>query len=220
VANGKPPTAMAMTADPQMSRNVADLSDAELIELVANGEARALEVLYDRYSRVVYSFALRIVGDPQLAEEILQEVFFRVWQQGSGFQSNRGSLITWLLSITHNLAIDEVRKRNRRPQKADSEDPELVLGAMADENTDIEQEVWLSGVRTAIVEALARVPKEQRDVIELAYFRGLTQRELAETLGQPLGTVKTRMRLGLQKLREQLGNSELEMMIRTGVEEA
>jgi RNA polymerase sigma-70 factor, ECF subfamily len=211
---------MAMTADPQMSRNVADLSDAELIELVANGEARALEVLYDRYSRVVYSFALRIVGDPQLAEEILQEVFFRVWQQGSGFQSNRGSLITWLLSITHNLAIDEVRKRNRRPQKADSEDPELVLGAMADENTDIEQEVWLSGVRTAIVEALARVPKEQRDVIELAYFRGLTQREIAETLGQPLGTVKTRMRLGLQKLREQLGNSELEMMIRTGVEEA
>jgi RNA polymerase sigma-70 factor (ECF subfamily) len=211
---------MAMTADPQMSRNVADLSDAELIELVANGEARALEVLYDRYSRVVYSFALRIVGDPQLAEEILQEVFFRVWQQGSGFQSNRGSLITWLLSITHNLAIDEVRKRNRRPQKADSEDPELVLGGMADESTDIEQEVWLSGVRTAIVEALDRVPKEQRVVIELAYFRGLTQREIAETLGQPLGTVKTRMRLGLQKLREQLGNSELEMMIRTGVEEA
>jgi RNA polymerase sigma-70 factor (ECF subfamily) len=211
---------MAMTADPQMSRNVADLSDAELIGLVANGEARALEVLYDRYSRVVYSFALRIVGDPQLAEEILQEVFFRVWQQGSGFQSNRGSLITWLLSITHNLAIDEVRKRNRRPQKADSEDPELVLGAMADESTDIEQEVWLSGVRMAIVEALNRVPKEQRDVIELAYFRGLTQREIAETLGQPLGTVKTRMRLGLQKLREQLGNSELEMMIRTGVEEA
>ena len=211
---------MAMTADPQMSRNVADLSDAELIELVANGEARALEVLYDRYSRVVYSFALRIVGDPQLAEEILQEVFFRVWQQGSGFQSNRGSLITWLLSITHNLAIDEVRKRNRRPQKADSEDPELVLGAMADESTDIEQEVWLTGVRTAIFEALDRVPKEQRDVIELAYFRGLTQREIAETLGQPLGTVKTRMRLGLQKLREQLGNSELEMMIRTGVEEA
>jgi RNA polymerase sigma-70 factor (ECF subfamily) len=211
---------MAMTADPQMSRNVADLSDAELIELVANGEARALEVLYDRYSRVVYSFALRIVGDPQLAEEILQEVFFRVWQQGSGFQSNRGSLITWLLSITHNLAIDEVRKRNRRPQKADSEDPELVLGGMADESTDIEQEVWLLGVRTAIVEALDRVPKEQRVVIELAYFRGLTQREIAETLGQPLGTVKTRMRLGLQKLREQLGNSELEMMIRTGVEEA
>lgn len=203
-----------------MSRNVADFTDAELIELVANGDARALEVLYDRYSRIVYSFALRIVGDPQLAEEILQEVFFRVWQQGSGFQSNRGSLVTWLLSITHNLAIDEVRKRNRRPQKADSEDPELVLSAMADESTDIEQEVWLSGVRTAIVEALNRVPKEQRDVIELAYFRGLTQREIAESLGQPLGTVKTRMRLGLQKLREQLGNSELEMMIRTGVEDA
>jgi RNA polymerase sigma-70 factor (ECF subfamily) len=211
---------MAMSADPQTNSNVADFSDAEVIALIASGETRALEVLYDRYSRVVYSFAVRIVSDPQLAEEVLQEVFFRVWQQGSAFQSSRGSLITWLLSITHNLAIDEVRKRNRRPQKADSEDPELVLGSVADTSADIEEEVWLSGVRSAINTALARLPAEQRDVIELAYFRGMTQREIADVLGQPLGTIKTRMRLGLQKLREQLGDSEHEMIIRPGVEEA
>jgi len=211
---------MAMTADPQTNSNVADLSDAEVIALIASGDTRALEVLYDRYSRVVYSFALRIVSDPQLAEEVLQEVFFRVWQQGSAFRSTRGTLITWLLSITHNLAIDEVRKRNRRPQKAESETPELLLGSVADTSSDIEEEVWLSGVRTAINTALERLPVEQREVIELAYFRGLTQREIAETLAQPLGTVKTRMRLGLQKLREQLGDSEHEMIIRPGVEEA
>ncbi len=211
---------MAMTADSQTKSTIADFSDAEVIALIAERDTRALEVLYARYSRVVYSFSLRIVADPLLAEEILQEVFFRVWQQGAGFQSNRGSLITWLLSITHNLSIDEVRKRNRRPQRADSEDPDLVLGSVADEGANIEEEVWLSGVRGAIASALRQLPREQSDVIELAYFRGLTQREIAEALGQPLGTVKTRMRLGLQKLREQLGDSEHEMIIRPGVNEA
>lgn len=211
---------MAMTANPETKSTMAEFSDAEVIALIAARDSRALEVLYDRYSRVVYSFSLRIVADPQLAEEILQEVFFRVWQQGAGFQSTRGSLITWLLSITHNLSIDEVRKRNRRPKRADSEDPELVLSSVADEGISIEDEVWLSGVRTAISAALRQLPREQADVIELAYFRGLTQREIAETLTQPLGTVKTRMRLGLQKLREQLGNSEHEMIIRPGVDEA
>src|SRR3954447_20343666 len=93
------------------------IGDAELIARVSNGDARALEALYDRYSRVVYSFALRIVGDPQLAEEILQEVFFRVWQQGSGFQSNRGLPNPLFVNNSAHLAIDEVRKRNRRPQK-------------------------------------------------------------------------------------------------------
>jgi RNA polymerase sigma-70 factor (ECF subfamily) len=211
---------MAMTANPQTKSTMAEFSDAEVIALIAARDSRALEVLYDRYSRVVYSFSLRIVADPQLAEEILQEVFFRVWQQGAGFQSARGSLITWLLSITHNLSIDEVRKRNRRPKRADSEDPELVLSSVADEGISIEDEVWLSGVRTAISAALRQLPREQADVIELAYFRGLTQREIAEALKQPLGTVKTRMRLGLQKLREQLGDSEHNMIIRPGVDEA
>jgi RNA polymerase sigma-70 factor (ECF subfamily) len=189
--------------------DLVSLSDADLIGRAAEGDARALEVLYDRYSRVVFSFGLRIVGDPQLAEELLQEVFFRAWQQGGSFRSNKGSFITWLLSITHNMAIDEVRKRRRRPQKADSEDPETVLAAVPDSGPDVEDEVWLGALRDTIEGAMASLPPAQRQAIEMAYFRGLTQREIAEQLGEPLGTIKTRMRLGMQKLRDQLeGNQE------------
>jgi RNA polymerase sigma-70 factor (ECF subfamily) len=189
--------------------DLVSLSDADLIGRAAEGDARALEVLYDRYSRVVFSFGLRIVGDPQLAEELLQEVFFRAWQQGGSFRSSKGSFITWLLSITHNMAIDEVRKRRRRPQKADSEDPEAALAAVPDSGPDVEDEVWLGALRDTIEGAMASLPPAQRQAIEMAYFRGLTQREIAEQLGEPLGTIKTRMRLGMQKLRDQLeGNQE------------
>ena len=190
---------------------LVELSDVDLIGRAAEGDARALEVLYDRYSRVVFSFALRIVGDRELAEEILQEVFFRAWQQGAAFRASRGTFVTWLLSITHNLAIDEVRKRRRRPQKADSEEPETILAAMADTGADVEDEVWLGALRETITGALDRLPAPQREALELAYYQGLTQREIADHLGEPLGTIKTRMRLGLQKLREALAGSEVEL---------
>ncbi|MCA9859533.1 MAG: sigma-70 family RNA polymerase sigma factor [Thermomicrobiales bacterium] len=179
--------------------------DSELIALVTQGDQVALETLYERYSRAVYSFSLRIVGDAQVAEEILQEVFVRAWQQGGSFQSARGSLITWLLSITHNLSIDEVRRRNRRPQKADSAEPETILASLPDEGLEVEEEVWLSSLRESIQDALQQLPAAQREAIELAYFQGLTQREIADALGEPLGTIKTRMRLGMLKLRDQLG---------------
>ena len=193
--------------------HLVELSDADLIGRAAEGDARALEVLYDRYSRVVFSFALRIVGDRQLAEELLQEVFFRAWQQGGAFNAGRGTFITWLLSITHNMAIDEVRKRQRRPQKADSEEPETILAAMADTSSgaDVEDEVWLGALRETITGALDALPAPQREAIELAYYQGLTQREIAEQLGEPLGTIKTRMRLGIQKLRDALAGSEVEL---------
>jgi RNA polymerase sigma-70 factor (ECF subfamily) len=188
-------------------------ADAELIGRAASGEARALEVLYDRYSGVVFSFALRIVSERQLAEEILQEAFFRAWQQGGSFSAGRGSFITWLLSITHNLAIDEIRRRRRRPQKADSEEPEQILDSVADTGAgaDVEGEVWLGALRDTIGRALADLPPAQREALEMAYFRGMTQREIAEALGEPLGTIKTRMRLGLQKLREALGSDGAEL---------
>ena len=187
------------------------LSDADLIGRAAEGDARALEVLYDRYSRVVFSFGLRIVGDPQLAEELLQEVFLRAWQQGGSFRASKGSFITWLLSITHNMAIDEVRKRRRRPQKADSENPETVLAAVPDTGLNVEEEVWLGALRDTIAGAMELLPPAQRQAIELAYFRGLTQREIAEQLGEPLGTIKTRMRLGMQKLRDQLEGNQVDL---------
>jgi RNA polymerase sigma-70 factor (ECF subfamily) len=200
----------AMTARAEEANAVDDLStlsDAELVTLVTEKNPVALEVLYKRYSRIVYSFGLRIVGDPQIAEELLQEVFFRTWRQGALFRSSRGAFVTWLLSITHNMAIDELRKRNRRPQKADSEEPEALLAAMADTSQDVEQEVWLSSLRATISEAMQTLPPAQRVTIEMAYFQGLTQREIAERLSEPLGTIKTRMRLGIQKLREQLGDT-------------
>lgn len=197
----------AMTADLGVgaATGLAALSDVELIARVAEADAAALEVLYDRYSRVVYSFGLRIVGDPQLAEELLQEVFLRAWQQGAAFRETRGAFVTWLLSITHNMAIDEVRKRRRRPQKADSAEPELLLAGLTDTRQDVEDEVWLSSLRATIIQAMERLPPAQREAIDMAYFQGLTQREISERLGEPLGTIKTRMRLGIQKLREQLG---------------
>lgn len=179
--------------------------DTELIVRVANGDQAALATLYDRYGRAVYSFSLRIVGDAQVAEEILQEVFVRAWQQGGSFQSSRGTLITWLLSITHNLSIDEVRRRKRRPQKAESEEPESILATLPDDALDVEEEVWLSSLRVSIQDALQQLPAAQREAIELAYFQGLTQREIADVLGEPLGTIKTRMRLGMMKLKDQLG---------------
>ncbi len=212
------PTTMMPAHTEAPPPNLVELSDVDLIGRASEGDARALEVLYERYSRVVYSFALRIVGDPQLAEEVLQEVFFRAWQQGSAFKSARGSFITWLLSITHNMAIDEVRKRRRRPQKADAEEPETVLAAVPDAGLDVEDEVWLSSLRETIGIALEQLPPPQRTAIELAYFQGLTQREIAATLDEPLGTIKTRMRLGLQKLREHLGDELIEPLERSEVE--
>lgn len=201
---------MAMPAGEEagLTTSLIESSDADLIGLAALGDARALEVLYDRYSGVVFSFALRIVSDRELAEEILQEAFFRAWQQGGNFSAGRGSFITWLLSITHNLSIDEIRKRRRRPQKADSEEPEQVLAGVPDTGSgaDVEDEVWLGALRDTIGVALAELPPAQREAIEMAYFRGMTQREIAESLGEPLGTIKTRMRLGLQKLKDALGS--------------
>ncbi|MCC6314880.1 MAG: sigma-70 family RNA polymerase sigma factor [Thermomicrobiales bacterium] len=193
--------------------NFVELSDAELIGRASEGDARALEVLYDRYSGVVFSFALRLVSDRQLAEEVLQEVFFRAWQQGGGYSAQRGTFVTWLLSITHNLSIDEIRKRRRRPQKAESEEPETLLASVADTSSgaDVEDEVWLGSLRETISDALKELPPPQREAIELAYFQGLTQREISEALSEPLGTIKTRMRLGLQKLREALGKSGVEL---------
>jgi RNA polymerase sigma-70 factor (ECF subfamily) len=196
---------MAGFPGPEPISDLTSVSDAELILLVTQGDQYALEALYERYARAVYSFSLRIVGDAQVAEEILQEVFVRAWQQGGSFQSARGSLITWLLSITHNLSIDEVRRRKRRPQKAESEEPESILAGLPDEGPNVEEEVWLSSLRVSIQDALQQLPAAQREAIELAYFQGLTQREIADTLGEPLGTIKTRMRLGMLKLREQLG---------------
>jgi RNA polymerase sigma-70 factor (ECF subfamily) len=194
-----------VTADPIPDQSVlADLSDAELVEKIASGATEALDVLYERYSRVVLSFAFRILGDRASAEELLQEVFLRTWRQAGNFSQSKGTFVTWLLSITHNMAIDEIRKRNRRPKRTNSDDPLLMLANMRDTDTPVDERAVLSSLRGEIGRALEELPAPQRTAIEMAYFEGLTQREIAEQVGEPLGTIKTRMRLGMRKLRESL----------------
>jgi RNA polymerase sigma-70 factor (ECF subfamily) len=191
--------------------NLSDLTDAELVSRVAFGTAEALEVLYERYSRVVLSFAFRILGDRAGAEELLQEVFLRTWRQAANFSQSKGSFVTWLLSITHNMAIDEIRKRNRRPIRANTDDPMLMLANMRDTDTPVYERAVLNSVREEIGTALGQLPVAQRTAIEMAYFQGLTQREIAEQVGEPLGTIKTRMRLGMRKLRDLLPEHGVEL---------
>jgi RNA polymerase sigma-70 factor (ECF subfamily) len=190
-------------------QDLQDRDDAELSGLVAGGSAEALEVLYLRYGRVVLAFSTRMMGDRQTGEELVQEVFVRAWRQARSFSSERGSYVTWLLSITHNLCIDEIRKRNRRPQRAGSTDPVQVLVNVRDGGPTVEAQTEANELRTVMAKALGTLPDHQRQAVELAFFHGLTQREVAERLGEPLGTVKTRIRLGMKKLRDYLEEHEV-----------
>lgn len=178
--------------------------------MAASGDGRALEELYERYSRVVMSLALRMLAERGAAEELTQEVFFRAWKQAEAYREVKGSYATWLLSITHNMAIDELRKRQRRPQRADLEDPVAVVANIVDGERSVEDHAWAGALREEVASALDVLPASQRTPIELAYFRGLTQREVAEALDVPLGTIKTRMRLGMRKLREELEGRKVE----------
>ena len=189
------------SVDDARSLDYIAASDERLVGLLSVRDVKALETLYDRYGDYVYSVSLRVVGDVQLAEDIAQEVFLRLWRRPDLFDSGRGRFVTWLLSIARNRAIDERRSRGRRfrhetPPGVASE--ELLASAPAADPGD---SALLSDDRIVVQRALSSLPPEQRLAIELAYFGGYTQQEIAYGLHQPLGTVKTRIRLGLQKLR-------------------
>lgn len=189
---------------------LADLADSDLVDAMAAGDIEAMEVLYDRYNRAVFSFALKMLGNREQAEELLQEVFVRAWRQARRFSEGRGTYITWLLSITHNMAIDEIRRQNRRPRKAESSDPVLMLANVRDENPSVEDQALLGDLRDVVREAMAQLPDAQRSALEMAYFQGYTQREIAEAQNEPLGTIKTRMRLAMKKLRSLLDTQGLD----------
>jgi RNA polymerase sigma-70 factor (ECF subfamily) len=181
-----------------------DSTDEDLVRRCALGDSAALEALYSRYARVVYSFSVRIVGDGPTAEEILQEAFVRTWRQAETFRVVRGNFASWLLSITHNLAIDELRKRQRRPQRVDGTDISEALYGLVDEATNVEEAAEASALRDRVAAAMVTLPEAQRIAVELAYFHGMSQREIAAHLREPLGTIKTRLRLGMHKLRDAL----------------
>lgn len=182
-----------------------EIEDVSLVQRVAGGDSSALEKLYDRYGQAVYSLALRIVRDPGTAEELTQEVFLRLWRYAGTYEPARGRFSGWLLGITHNLALNEVRRWQSRPQKADlgTDDDEREY-ELVDESADSAEAAWLNIRREAIVRALGQLPAPQRRAIELAFFGGLTHLEIANLLGDPLGTIKSRIRIGMQRLKQLL----------------
>ncbi|HWQ13868.1 MAG TPA: sigma-70 family RNA polymerase sigma factor [Roseiflexaceae bacterium] len=172
-------------------------TDAELVAVLRAEPAAGIAALYDRYGRLVYSVALRIVQDHGAAEEVTQDVFVRCWRTVDRYRPEQGSLGAWLLSIAHNRAIDELRSRRGkelRRQRADDAHEQMVL----------EPGFEAALVRGEVRQALGDLPESQREVIELIFWSGLTRREIAERLRLPLGTVHTRLRLGMDKLRATL----------------
>jgi RNA polymerase sigma-70 factor (ECF subfamily) len=175
----------------------ADQADEELVSLLGRRDVRALEILYSRHARAVYSLSLKMLGEPAAAEEIVQECFLKLWRQPELYQADRGKLLSWLLGVTHHRAVDQLRRRRLEQRHTINEE----VQPSADGGTDPEQHLWGRFQMEAVERALADLPPSQRLALELAYLGGMTQVEIAASLGEPLGTIKTRMRLAMQKLR-------------------
>jgi RNA polymerase sigma-70 factor, ECF subfamily len=185
------------------------LDDPALIRLIAQARTEALSALYDRYGRLVFSLALHALGDQALAEEITQDVFFRIWEKASTYRPEEAKVSTWLTSITRHRAIDVLRQRGVRPVLDHTEWSETQLMLVPD-GADSPEEVAERALQQELVRrAVALLPVEQSRVLELAYFQGLTHSQIAIVCGEPLGTVKTRIRLAMQKLREILVDDDL-----------
>lgn len=183
------------------------MSDEALVALVARGDDSALGELYDRVGRVAYGIAYRILRDERLAEDAVQEGFLAVWRSAATFRAERAKASTWIVTLVHRRAVDIVRKEERRraePLQADARPDK------ADPSGSAEDAAWLGFERDRVQAALRTLPDAQREAIELAYYGGYSQSELAERLGLPLGTIKSRMFAGLARLREVLDDAESE----------
>ncbi len=184
------------------------LNDETLILLVRRASADALNELYTRYNRLVFSLALNIVGDRATAEEITLDVFTRIWSKAETYRSDRARVNTWLTSITRYLAIDVLRRRSSRPEQSSVSWAEISADALPNGNNPEEiTELMLQQARVRA--AVAQLPEEQKKALALAYFKGYTHRQIAEALNQPLGTVKTRIRSAMQKLRQILQDERI-----------
>jgi RNA polymerase sigma-70 factor (ECF subfamily) len=188
-----------------MANPSTHLSDEALVALVARGDENALAELYDRVGRVAYGIAYRILRDERLAEDAVQEGFLAVWRSAAAFRPERAKASTWIVTLVHRRAVDIVRREERR--RADPLE--------SDERSDVvdpagsaEDEAWLGFERERVQSALRGLPDAQRETLELAYYGGYSQSELAERLGVPLGTIKSRMFAGLSRLREVLDDAE------------
>lgn len=178
--------------------------DAALLARVAKRDGQALDLLYERYARLVYSLALRMLNNAELAEDVVQEAFWRVWRRAGTYQAGRGSVGGWIAGIARNLSIDELRRQRSRPNAVYDTEDNPVLRDIEDSRLDVVGAALEHEQRGLILEALGQISPEQREAIELAYFGGLSQSEIAERLHSPIGTIKTRIRSGLRKLRDVL----------------
>lgn len=174
-----------------------DTDETALIARVAQGDERAFLMVYDRYTSRVHGLTLHILGDPMLAEEATQDTFLKLWSRARQYLAERGPFLPWLLTIARHVALDRLRLEARRPALSDSNDPEEVWQTLPDLETVAEESRWRSTYF-----AVQSLHPDLRQVIELAYYQGLSQSEMAEVLGWPLGTVKTRLRAAMEKLRE------------------
>jgi RNA polymerase sigma-70 factor (ECF subfamily) len=178
------------------------LADEDLMPLVARKDPAAFEVFYDRHGGAAYSLAHRIVGEGATAEDVTQEAFLSMWRSEAGYDRTRGSVRAWVLGIVRNRAIDALRRESSRAPRLDYDDEAALERRPAPERT--EAEALRRETARSLRGVLAELPGEQSKVIELAYYGGFTHSEIAEMLGMPLGTVKGRMRLGLEKIRARL----------------
>ncbi len=184
--------------------STSDAATTALPPAVARGDLSAFEKLYDRYSPTIYAVLLRILGNAEDAQEMLQEAFVKVWTNASMFDAVRGSEVAWLISIARSKGIDRLRSRKIRSDRENDAGREISIHSSFVDRTTGADTAIQSQERTAVRNALAELPEPQRIALELAYFEGLSQSEIAERLGEPLGTIKTRMQLGMKKLRERL----------------
>jgi RNA polymerase sigma-70 factor (ECF subfamily) len=183
-----------------------EINDAELAARIANRDRDAFEQLYDRYAAKAFGLAMRLMGDRAAAEDVIQEAFWRVWRSAGSYDPARASLSAWLLSIVHHCAVDELRRQRSRGASVELDAPEGEAQSLPDPNADTQARAWANVQSEQVQAALAGLPEAQRSVIEMAYFGGYTRQEIAQRLNEPLGTIHTRARLGLIKLKALLAN--------------
>jgi RNA polymerase sigma-70 factor, ECF subfamily len=171
---------------------------------IAAAQTEALGQLYDLYGRLVFSLAVQIVGDETVAEEVHQDVFVQIWNKAKTYDPEQGKLVTWLARIARNRAIDTLRRQGSRPEGHRTDFAEDTLEELADPEDELEQEVELKQQKARLRRAVAGLPRDQQTVLELAFFLEMSHQEIANRLNEPLGTVKTRLRLAMQKLRQAL----------------
>jgi RNA polymerase sigma-70 factor (ECF subfamily) len=200
-----------LTVGPQVSKEeLQACRDEALMELVARGDTQAFEELYDRYVRGCFGLAMKIVREPSMAEEVVQDVFMKLWSKPGIFTPERGKFSGWLLTLVHNRSVDKLRRLKASagggvlPLDGTLDSDASLAEVIADTSATPHEQAWLGEQGQIVREALRKLPRQQRETIVLAYFGGLTQKEIAERLQEPLGTVKTRTRSALQQLRRAL----------------